>query len=199
MALDALVATLMPFVLDTEEPAAITIGIIEKCVTAETKIPGFVEGKKLYVVRMIDGRAVAIFAFDRFVARGIKLRYVFFMTLNTGFPATILDGEVFPFLNITEPMIAVREVPAVNAEVIWNHNQTGYKDHSDQTYCHPQWAQHVPLHRRLLRNSCGTDNVYLSTAVTIFLVVQCSRNTLTATFMNTWRAERVQYVIPVAM
>ncbi|MDH3578095.1 MAG: hypothetical protein OEO71_09810 [Gammaproteobacteria bacterium] len=45
---------------------------------------------------------------------------IFFVTLNAGVSALILDGKVLPVLDTAEPVIAVGEVPAMNSEVIRN-------------------------------------------------------------------------------
>jgi len=82
------------------------------------------------------------------------------VTFNTGFPASILDGKVFPFLNITKTVITVCEVPAMNTEVIGNQKLAGNEDRADQSDRYPQRAQYMPLHCRLPRCSYGTDQVY---------------------------------------
>jgi hypothetical protein len=127
--------------------------------TSETKLSGLVDRKKFHIVRMIDGRSMAVFAFDRRMARRIEHCQVFFVTLSTGLPALVLHRKVLPFLNIAQTMIAVGKATAMNTEIIWDHKLSGNEDCTDQSNRQPQWAQHMPLHRRLLSRSNGTDKV----------------------------------------
>jgi hypothetical protein len=110
----------MPLVHNAHELASGAVWIVEESMTPEAKLSRLVDRKTLHVVRMIDGRAMAIFAFDRRVARRIELRNIFFVALSTGFPSLVLHGEVLPLLNIAQTMIAVSEVSAMNAEIVWN-------------------------------------------------------------------------------
>ena len=164
MALDAFSAPFMPLVFDAHKFAASTIGIIEPGVTPETELSRRIERQKLFVIRMVDGWTVTVFTFDRLMARRIKLQYVIFVTFNTGFPSAVLNGEVLPFLNITQPMVAVSEVPSMNAEVVGHEKLSGYEYQTDQADCNPQWAQDMPLHHHLPRRSERTDKVYELTA-----------------------------------
>jgi hypothetical protein len=59
------------------------------------------------------------------------------MAFNTKLSAAMFHGKVFPFLNIAQSMIAIREVPSVNSEVIGNQKLPGYEDQTDQTDCNP--------------------------------------------------------------
>ncbi len=75
------------------------------------------------------------------------------MTFKAGFSALIFDGEVFPFLDIAEAVVPVREVLAMHAEVIRNQKYPGDEDHPHQSDGYPQWAQYMPLHVHLSRGS----------------------------------------------
>jgi hypothetical protein len=50
------------------------------------------------------------------------------MTLNAGVSALILDGNVFPVLEVAEAVIAVGETPAMNSKVIRNQNPPAEDD-----------------------------------------------------------------------
>jgi hypothetical protein len=118
-------------------------------VTPKAEFPCRVDGKILFVIRVIYSRPMAILALDRLVGRSIQLRHVFFMTFNAELSSPVLDGEIFPFLNVAQAVIAIGEVPAVNSEVIGNQKLSGYKYQTDQADRYPQRAQYIPLHRRL--------------------------------------------------
>jgi hypothetical protein len=164
MTLDAFFASLVPPDFDTHQFATCTVGIFEPGVTPEAKFPGRVKRQILFVIGMIDRRSMTVFAFDRFMGRRIELQYVFFMTFNTGFSSPVLNGKIFPFLNVAQTVIAVGKVPAVNTEVIGNQKLSGYEYQTDQTDCNPQWAQDMPLHRHLPRCAERTEKVYELTA-----------------------------------
>jgi lipoprotein signal peptidase len=40
-----------------------------------------------------------------------------------GFPALVLNGKVFPFLNIAEAMITVGKVLAMDAKIVRHHER----------------------------------------------------------------------------
>jgi len=50
------------------------------------------------------------------------------MTLSAGVSALILDGKILPVLEVAEAVIAVGEIPAMNAEVIRNQETPGEDD-----------------------------------------------------------------------
>ena len=160
MALYAFIAAFMSSVFDTKQLTSSTIGVFEPGMTPKAEFPACVEGKKLFVIRVINGWAMTVFTFDRFMGRRIEHQHVFFMTFNTGLSSPVLNGKVFPFLYVAQAMIAIGEVPAVNSEVIGNQELSGHKDQTDQTDCDPQWAQDMPLHRHLPRRSERTEKVY---------------------------------------
>jgi hypothetical protein len=70
------------------------------------------------------------------------------MTLSAGVSALILDGKVLPVLETAKAVIAVREISAMNSEVIGNQKPSGDDNQSDHSDPHPQWVQYVPLHLR---------------------------------------------------
>jgi len=137
MALDTFSASSVPLVFDTHQIATRAVGIFEPGVAPETKPSGRVESQILLIIRVVYGWAMTVFTFDRRVHRSIQLRYVFFMAFNTKLSAAMFHGKVFPFLNIAQSMIAIREVPSVNSEVIGNQKLPGYEDQTDQTDCNP--------------------------------------------------------------
>jgi hypothetical protein len=137
MALDTFFTSFVPPVFNTHQFATGTIGIFEPGVTPEAKLSGRVERQILFVVRMIYRWAVTVFTFDRLMGRSIELQYVFFVTFNAGFPSAVLDGEVLPLLNIAQPIVAISEVPSMNAEVVWNEKLSGYEYQTDQADCDP--------------------------------------------------------------
>jgi hypothetical protein len=137
MALDTFIATFVPSIFNTHEFAASTIGVIEKCMASQAKLSGRIQGKKFLVVRMIDGRTMAIFAFDRRVTGGVQSGYILFMSFNTCFPARVFNRKIFPLLDIAQSVITVGEVPSVNSKILWNQKLSGYENQTDQTQCHP--------------------------------------------------------------
>jgi hypothetical protein len=50
------------------------------------------------------------------------------MTLSAGVSALILDGKVFPVLEVAEAVIAVGEIPTMNSEVLRNQNSPAEDD-----------------------------------------------------------------------
>jgi hypothetical protein len=59
-----------------------------------------VEGQELFVVGVVPGRAVAVFALYPFVRPTSVGRYIILVAFDTGLPALILDRKVYPLLNI---------------------------------------------------------------------------------------------------
>ena len=51
--------------------------------------------------------------------------YIVLMTLETRLIALILDWKIFPFLDVAEPMIVVRETITVDTEVVRNQELPG--------------------------------------------------------------------------
>jgi hypothetical protein len=68
---------------------------------------------------------VAVFALDRRMARRTERSDVRFVTFDAAFPALVLDREIFPLLDVTQAVISVGKILAVNAEVIGNKEYAG--------------------------------------------------------------------------
>ncbi len=85
--------------------------------------------------------------------RGAVQSNIFLVTLSAGFFSLILDGKVFPVLDAAQAVIAVREAPAVDAEVVRNQEPTSGIDHYQHPDRYPQWVQHVPFHLRFPQGS----------------------------------------------
>jgi hypothetical protein len=133
----AFLSPLVPAVFNAQKRSSVGIRVFKIGVTPEAQLSGSVERKKLNVVGVVYGRAVAVFAFDTFMSRGVEQLNIFLVAFNTGFSALVLDRKVFPLLNITKAMIAVGEIFSVDTEVIGNQNKLGDQDRSDQSDCYP--------------------------------------------------------------
>jgi len=153
MAFDAFVASLVGSVHDAYEFTAITVGVLEKCMTSKTERAVFIEREKFVRVRMIDGGPVAVFTLDGLMSRTIDLLQVFLVTLQARFPTLVLDRKILPVLNIAEAIKVVSEAVAMDAEIIRNHKLPGDENCRYECDGYPQWAQNVPLHLHL---SCGS-------------------------------------------
>jgi len=88
--------------------------------TPEAKFPAGIDGQRLNAAWVIYSGTMTVLAFDCRMDRGAVQSDIFFMTLNAGVSALILDGKIFPVLDTAEAVIAVGEVPAMNSEVIRN-------------------------------------------------------------------------------
>jgi hypothetical protein len=53
---------------------------------------------------------------------------IVFMTLATRLRTPVLDGEVFPFLDVAESMVIIGKTISMNAEVVRNHKGPGEKN-----------------------------------------------------------------------
>ena len=120
MASTALTSAPVSAVFDARHCASVAIGISQLRMTSEAKFPAGIDGQRLNAAWMIYGRPMTVFALDCRMDRGFVQSYIFFVTLNAGVFALILDGKVLPVLDTAEPVIAVGEVSAMNSEVIRN-------------------------------------------------------------------------------
>lgn len=120
MASTAVTSAPVSAVFDARYCASVAIGISKLRMTSEAKFPAGIDGQRLNAAWMIHGRPMTVFALDCRMDRGVVQADIFFVTLNAGVSALILDGKVLPVLDTAEPVIAVGEVPAVNSEVIRN-------------------------------------------------------------------------------
>jgi hypothetical protein len=68
------------------------------------------------------------------------------MTLSAGVSALILDGKILPVLEISETVIAVGEIPAMNSEIVRNHKTPATDNDSDDCKARPQRVQYMPFH-----------------------------------------------------
>jgi len=136
-------------IYDARHCASIAIRVSKICMTPEAKLPAGIDGQRLNADRrrlitdrrrlntdrwrlnavcMIYRWSMTVFALDSRMGRGAIQADVFFMTLNAGVSALILDGKVLPVLEAAEAVIAVGEIPAMNSEVIRNQETPGEDD-----------------------------------------------------------------------
>ena len=120
MASTALTSAPVSAVFDARHGASVAIRITKLRMTSEAKFPAGIDGQRLNAAWMIYGRPMTVFALDCRMDRYVVQLDIFFVTLNAGVSALILDGKVLPVLDTAEPVIAVGEVSAMNSEVIWN-------------------------------------------------------------------------------
>ena len=92
----------------------------------ETEFPAGVDAEFFRALRVVQGRAVAVFALDGSVPGGGVGRTIFRVALMAGVPALVFDRHCLPFLNIPTPVEAVGEIPAMHPEI------PGHEEVSDQ-------------------------------------------------------------------
>lgn len=62
MAFDTFAPSFVPFIFNAQQPGPATVRIIEKSVAPETEFSAAIDGKEFDIIRVIDGRSMAIFA-----------------------------------------------------------------------------------------------------------------------------------------
>jgi hypothetical protein len=113
------------------------LGVAELGVTSQAETALFIEGQILDVVRVIARRTMAILTLHALVRRTTMFLDIVFMTLATRLCTSVLDGKVFPFLDIAEPMVIVGKTISMNAEIVRDHKGPGEKNQSYQSDCNP--------------------------------------------------------------
>lgn len=131
MALDAFPASPVPLVLDADKRTPGAVWVLEVRVAAQAKFPGRIQRKRFDAIRMMGSGTVTVFALDRCMAGRIERYDIRFVTFDAAFPALVLDREIYPLLDVAQPVIPVGKILAVNAEVIGNKEHSGNEDCPD--------------------------------------------------------------------
>ena len=113
---------------------------------AQAQIALGVARQVLDIIRVIAGRAVAVFAFDLAVRRAAECPDILPVTLCARVVAFIRDRELLPFLDVAQAMKVVGEAGAVHTEIIWNKKSSRNKNKCYESDCDPQGMQYVSLH-----------------------------------------------------
>ena len=99
---------------------------------SQAKRAFLVQRQEFDIVGMTEAGSVAAFAFDAPVWPEPVSPYIGIVALGTGTRrlALVLDGEVFPLLDITETVVVVGETLAMHTEVVGNEELPGKKNES---------------------------------------------------------------------
>jgi hypothetical protein len=100
-------------------------------------------------VGMINGRSVAVFAFDPAMRRTPQVPDILAVALGTGSVALVLDRKLLPLLDVAQPVKIIGKAFAVDTEVVRNKKKAGYEDKPYESNCNPQGVQYVSLHGSL--------------------------------------------------
>lgn len=149
MTVDAFAAPLMGSVTNVRQVGSSMVRVTERCVTTQAMLAGPVDGQKFDFVRMIYGGTMTVLALDGCMWRCIQGGDVFVMTFNAGLATLVLDGKLFPFLDVTQAMVVVGKAGTMDTEVVGNEYRTSEKNSNNDTYSQPQGTQYVPFHFRL--------------------------------------------------
>lgn len=126
--------------------APCTVWVFELLMTSEAQFPAFIDRECLQLARMADCGTVAILALDVLVNVAVIRPDLLVMALDTRFLAKILDGKSLPFADITESMVAVGKIRAVDAEVVGYQEHPGEQHQRDQGDGYPKWVKYMSFH-----------------------------------------------------
>jgi hypothetical protein len=161
MTLDAIITGIMIIRVNRRHISPVALRIRQEGMAAQAEKPAGFYRQKFGIFRVINCRAMAIFAFKQTVVRRKVGFNIVFMTFTTIFLASIFYFKAFPFLNITQAMVPISEILTVYSKIVRNVYQSRNEQQDYAGYRKKKRPPDMVFHAKLLCHFIRVSLAYL--------------------------------------